>query len=189
MFQTDSQLLGIIGQFAVTGFILGFFYDTVRCFRIIFGTGRIFAFITDFFATVISGFVLFYSAIDTPTGNLRLIYVLAAVFGMALYLITIGKITVYPAKLIGKLVSFIKNTIKKFIIKPICNFFVSLKQKLTAYFSELHQKTKKKQENSHFGLKKTPPLLYNSNNNKMSKLCQIGGEERNVIKAKIRKKA
>ena len=44
-------------------------------------------------------------------------------------------------------------------------------------------------EKSDFGLKKGLSLLYNKNNNKMSKLCQNGGEERNVIKAKIRKKA
>ncbi len=189
MFQTNSEFLSVIGEFAFTGFFLGILYDIIRCFRTAFMTGKVFAFITDFIVMLVSGFVLFYSSIDTPTGDLRLIYVLAAVFGMAIYLITIGKITVYPARLAGKLIAFIKKGIKRFIIKPACNFFVFLKQKLTAHFGELRQKMKKKQENSHFGLKKTPPLLYNNDNNKMSKLCQIGGEERNVIKAKIRKKA
>lgn len=189
MFQSDTQILQLVGQFAITGFFLGMFYDVIRCFRIAFDSGKVFTFITDFLAVVISGYVLFFTAIDTPTGDLRLMYVISAVFGMAVYLITIGKITVYPARLLSKLITLIKRTIGKLILKPLFSGFVSLKQKLISHFGELRQKMKKKQENSHFGLKKSPPLLYNSNNNKMSKLCQIGGEERNVIKAKIRKKA
>lgn len=189
MFQTNSEFLAVIGQFAVIGFVLGFLYDIVRFFRKALGTGRILAFITDFFAMIISGLVLLFFAIDTPTGNIRLIYVLAAAFGMVFFLITIGKITGFIAGLTSRFFAFIKGRLRKYVFKPISDCFVSLKQKLTALFGELHQKMKIYKEKSHFGLKKAPSVLYNKNNNKMSELCQIGGEERNVIKAKVRKKA
>lgn len=189
MFQTNAEFLAVMGQFAVTGFFLGIFYDIIRSFRTIFSTGKVFAFITDFLAMIISGLVLIFFGVDTPTGKLRLLYILSAVFGMTFYLITIGKITVYPARLAGRFVKFIKSLFRKYIAVPIYNLLCSIKQKLTAIFVELQQKNRKYQENLRFGLKKTPLLLYNKNNNKMSKVCQNGGEERNVIKAKIRKKA
>ncbi len=189
MFQTNAEFLSVIGHFAVIGFFLGIIYDLVRIVRIIFSTGKIIGFVTDFFTMLFSGLVLALFAIDTPTGKLRLIYIIAAVFGMTLYLITIGKITVYPARFAGKLVGFIKRLLRKYIIKPMYNCFGFLKQKSTALFVELQQKNRKYKEKLRFGLKKTPSLLYNKNNNKMSKLCQNGGEERNVIKAKVRKKA
>ncbi len=189
MFQTNAEFLSVIGQFAVIGFFLGIFYDIIRLFRIVFGMGKVFTFITDVLAMLLSGLVLIFFGVDTPTGKLRLLYILAAAFGMVLYLITIGKITVYPARLAGKLIGFIKSLFGKYIIRPICKFFSFIKQKLTAFFVELQQKNKNYQEKLRIGLKKTPSVLYNSNNNKMSKLCQNGGEERNVIKAKVRKKA
>lgn len=189
MFQTDAEFLSVIGQFAVAGFFLGVFYDIIRIIRIVLGTGKVFAFITDVLAMLLSGLVLIFFGIDTPTGKLRPIYMLAAAFGMAVYLITIGKITVYPARLAGRLVGFIKSLFRKYIIHPICNFFSLIRQKSTAFFVELLQKNRNYQEKLRIGLKKTPSVLYNKNNNKMSKLCQNGGEERNVIKAKVRKKA
>ncbi|MBQ8884278.1 MAG: spore cortex biosynthesis protein YabQ [Oscillospiraceae bacterium] len=189
MFLTDAQLLNIIGQFAVIGLVLGFLYDILRFIRITFSSGRVFTFITDFFSMIFNGLVLLYFAIDTPTGNLRLIYVIAAVFGMVLYLITIGRITGFLAGFTNKFVTMLKRKTKAIILKPINKFYIFIKQKSTRLFGELHQKINIYKEKSVFGLKKAPILLYNEDNNKMSKLCQNGGEERNVIKAKIRKKA
>ncbi len=189
MFQTNSQILAIIGDFAVIGFILGFLYDIVRFFRKALGLGRIFTFVTDFLSMIFSGLVLLFFALDTPTGSIRLIYVLAAVFGMVIYLITIGKITGFLALMLANFFTHLKKKLRQYIVTPILKRFVFLKQKLTAFFGELHQKMKIYKEKSHFGLKKQPTVLYNKNNSKMSKLYQNGGEERNVIKAKIRKKA
>lgn len=189
MFYTDSEILEIIGQFAVTGIVLGLLYDALRFIRIALNTGTVFIFITDFFAMVFNGLVLMYLSFNTPTGSLRLIYVVSAVFGMILYLVTIGKFTTFLASISAKVISFLKRRINIYILKPIFNRFGFIKQKLTAVFGELHQKMKNYKEKSDFGLKKTATMLYNKNNNKMSILSQNGGEERNVIKAKIRKKA
>lgn len=188
MFLTNAQMLSVIGDFAVIGFILGFLYDILRFFRKALGLGRVFVFITDFLSMIFIGLVLLFFALDTPTGNLRLIFILAAVFGITLYLITIGKITGFLAMITGNFFTYLKKKLKKYVINPIIRRFVFLKQKLTAFFGELHQKMKISKEKSHFGLKKQPTVLYNKNNSKMSELYQNGGEERNVIKAKIRKK-
>ena len=64
MFQTNSQILAIIGDFAVIGFILGFLYDIVRFFRKALGLGRIFTFVTDFLSMIFSGLVLLFFALD-----------------------------------------------------------------------------------------------------------------------------
>ena len=189
MFYTDSEILAIIGQFALSGIVLGFLYDILRFIRTAFATGAVFAFITDFFAMIFSGLVLMLLSVDTPTGRLRLIYILSAAFGMILYLITIGRLTAFLAGAVAKLVFCLRNSAKKFVFNPIYRFFRFIKQKSTSVFDRLHKKMKIYKEKSDFGLKKGLSLLYNKNNNKMSKLCQNGGEERNVIKAKIRKKA
>ena len=177
MFYTDSEILAIIGQFALSGIVLGFLYDILRFIRTAFATGAVFAFITDFFAMIFSGLVL------------MLIYIISAAFGMILYLITIGRLTAFLAGAVAKLVFCLRNSAKKFVFNPIYRFFRFIKQKSTSIFDRLHKKMKIYKEKSDFGLKKGLSLLYNKNNNKMSKLCQNGGEERNVIKAKIRKKA
>jgi len=189
MFYTDSEILAIIGQFALSGIVLGFLYDILRFIRTAFSVGNVFTFITDFFAMIFSGLVLMLLSVDTPTGRLRLIYVLSAVFGMVLYLITIGRLTAFLAGLASKFVFCLRNSAKKFIFNPLFRFFGFIRQKSTNVFDRLYKKIKIYKEKSDFGLKKGLSLLYNKNNNKMSKLCQNGGEERNVIKAKIRKKA
>lgn len=189
MFYTDSEILAIIGQFALSGIVLGFLYDILRFIRTAFSVGNVFTFITDFFAMIFSGLVLMLLSVDTPTGRLRLIYVLSAVFGMVLYLITIGRLTAFLAGLASKFVFCLRNSAKKFIFNPLYRFFGFIRQKSTNVFDRLYKKIKIYKEKSDFGLKKGLSLLYNKNNNKMSKLCQNGGEERNVIKAKIRKKA
>lgn len=189
MFYTDSEILAIIGQFALSGIVLGFLYDILRFIRTAFSAGNVFTFITDFFAMIFSGLVLMLLSVDTPTGRLRLIYVLSAVFGMVLYLITIGRLTAFLAGLASKFVFCLRNSAKKFIFNPLYRFFGFIRQKSTNVFDRLYKKIKIYKEKSDFGLKKGLSLLYNKNNNKMSKLCQNGGEERNVIKAKIRKKA
>ena len=188
MFETNAQFLSVIGDFAVVGFFLGILYDIVRFFRTALGTGKIFRFISDFVIMIISGLIVFYHSLDTPTGNIRIIYVFAATAGMVFYLITIGKITAFIARLLGRLISLLKTKIKSTLYKPVISTFNLIKQKLTSFFSEIRQKMLIYKEKSHFCLKKTPSMMYNKNN-KISELYPNGGEERNVIKAKVRKKA
>ena len=131
MFYTDSEILAIIGQFALSGIVLGFLYDILRFIRTAFSVGNVFTFITDFFAMIFNGLVLMLLSVDTPTGRLRLIYVLSAVFGMVLYLITIGRLTAFLAGLASKFVFCLRNSAKKFIFNPLYRLFGFIRQKST----------------------------------------------------------
>ena len=188
MFETNAQFLSVIGEFAVIGLFLGLFCDIFRFLGTALGLGKIYDFISGFFAMIISGLALLFFSLDTPTGKVRIIYVIAAAVGIAFYMITIGKITKLIAKLAGKLLTIFKQQTKSLIYNPIIRILSAFKQKLTSFFVEIHQKTKKYTEKSHLGLKKSSSMMYNRND-KIRKLYPNGGEERNVIKAKVRKKA
>lgn len=186
MFLTDSEFLYILGRFAMVGAVLAVLWDAVRFIRIAAGGGRIALFASELILTVISVVVVFFCAVEWGGGKLRLYYCIAAVFGMAVYFLTIGMITRFLAVITGKLLSGLKKCIGKYIFKPIIALFSSILQKTVGVFEQLQQKMLNYVKKSRFGLKKHPPILYN---NKIGKLCANGGEERNVIKAKVRKKA
>ena len=99
---------------------------------------------------------------------------------------TIGFITRFIAVLVAKAFSYLRKRLYSYIYNPIVARIGFIRQKLLNIFEQMHQKTLKYKENLHFGLKKHTAMMYN---NKIGKLCTNGGEERNVIKAKVRKKA
>ena len=186
MFQTNEEFLTLLGEFAVTGVFIAVFCDAIRFLRTIAGGGKITVFITDLLMTVFSALFLLFASIETSSGSIRLYYILAAMLGMAVYFATIGVITGFISRFLAGIFAGFRRTLVKLIYNPIVKLFSFIKQKMLNVLVQLQQKTSKYKENLHFGLKKRTPLLYN---NKIGKLCTNGGEERNVIKAKVRKKA
>ncbi len=186
MFQTSSEFLAVMGKFAAAGVLLAVFCDGVRFIRIVLNGRKAAVFVTDFFLTVVSMLVIMIMSVEYGAGILRGYYIISTLFGMVLYFFTIGFITKAVAVFIGKLVFHLKRYLYNIIYNPFVTFFSSIQQKMLNVFEQLRQKTSKCIENLHFGLKKQAPMMYN---NKIGKLCANGGEERNVIKAKVRKKA
>lgn len=186
MFQTNAEFLSLLGQFVAAGVVIAVLCDIVRFLRIAAGAGKAAVFVTDVIMTVISAVIVFFVTIETGAGKPRLYYFLAAALGMAVYFFTIGIVTKFIAGLFGKLFSRIKKSVKGIIYNPLVTYISFIRQKMLNVFEQMRQKTSKYAENLHFGLKKHTTMLYN---NKIGKLCTNGGEERNVVKAKVRKKA
>lgn len=186
MFLTNAEFLALLGQFAEAGFIIAVFWDIVRFIRIVMNGGKISVFISDFFLTVITLLVIMFLSIEWGGGRIRLLFFVSSVFGMVIYFYTIGVITKAIAGIINKLFLRLRKCIGRYIYKPVERFFELIKQKSLNIFAQIRQKMLKYVKKSDLGLKKHTSMLYN---NKIGKLCANGGEERNVIKAKIRKKA
>ncbi len=186
MFQTSSEILSVMWSFVATGFFYGIFCDAVRFIRIALGGGKTALFVADLILSVLSAPILILASIEYGEGIMRMYYILSFSAGLWTYFLTIGFLTRHLAILAGKIVYHIKNMIKKLIYNPIVKLFGSIQQKMLNKFAQLHQKTAKSKENLQLSLKKHTAMLYN---NKIGKLCTNGGEEKNVIKAKVRKKA
>lgn len=186
MFITDAEFLGILGRFAEAGFIIAIFLDMIRFLRIVFDSGKIAVFISDFLSSALIIVILMFLSIEWGGGRPRLLFFFSAAFGMLIYFYTVGIVTKMIAKAFNKLFMKLKRRIAYYIYSPIKSFFRLVKQKTNSFFVYLRQKTKNYVKKTDFGLKKHTNMLYN---NKIGKLYSNGGEERNVVKAKVRKKA
>lgn len=186
MFYSNAEFLSILGQFLAAGVVIAVFWDIFRCIGIVIGAGKILTFVIEFILTILTAIVIMLLSLEIGNGKLRLYYFLSAMLGMAVYFMTIGFITRFIAVLAGKLFSFLRKKLYSLVYNPIVTRISFIRQKMLNVFAQMHQKTLKHKENLHFGLKKHAAMMYN---NKIGKLCANGGEERNVIKAKVRKKA
>ncbi len=186
MFQTNSEFLSVLWNFVRTGIIFALFCDAVRFVRIALDGGRTAVFFTDLVLAIISAPVMMFASVEYGFGIMRFYYILAMIFGMLGYFFTIGFITRFIAIGIGKVVGYIKKRLKNLIYNPVVMLFGFIKQRMLNIFEQIRQKTAKNKENLQLSLKKHTAMLYN---NKIGKLCVNGGEKKNVVKAKVRKKA
>lgn len=185
MFETTQEILGQIGIFAAIGFCLGFGYDILRFFRILFGKGQGRTNIGDLLYLPFCAFVIFCCIVEYGGGKLRLYFFFAALLGAGIYLVTLGNLTKLAAKWFRSLILFIFRQIKK----PIYSFYCLILQFFRKIFGSLCQKIGEGAKKASLHLKNTVKIVYNKNNSKMGKLYETGGEERHVIKAEVRKKA
>lgn len=186
MFDETGVFLSTLGSFFIVGLFFGIFYDIVCFLRIVFGAGKIITFITDFFSVILFSLVVMFFSLELTSGETRLYYFISSGAGVAVYLFTIGFITRFVAKIVKKLSYKLNNFLKKHFLNHIYDFLSSNCRKILGGFVNFYRKITKKAEKTHFRLKNKTPIMYNS---RIGKLCTNGGEERNVIKAKVRKKA
>lgn len=185
MYDSTREILEQIGIFALIGGVLGFGYDVLRFFRILFRSGRMLIHIEDLLYLPLCAFLVFCCVVEYGGGKLRLYHLLAAGFGAAVYLITLGQLTKYVARAFRSFFTFLFGLLKK----PLYGCYRLIHQIFTAMFGALCQKIGKTVKNMQFHLKNAVGLLYNKNKSKIGNLSETGGEERHVIHAKVRKKA
>lgn len=183
MFESLETALGMIGMYAAVGFCLAVIYNVLRFFRLAFPKYRKTAAVFDFLFAVTAGLVLFAFSVPYGTGFFRLYYVAAAAFGFALNMVSVGMIVPPLARFFGRAAGWILQKLKSILAVPvrfICDKSILYGAKLTKYISKLHEKCK-------MHLQKHRRLLYNKNNHKIGEVHPKGGENRNAIKAKVRK--
>lgn len=186
MFDETGEFLATLGSFFVVGLFYGAFYDIIFFLRIVFGAGKIITFITDFLSVILFSLVVMFFSLELTAGDIRLYYFISSGAGVTVYLFTIGFITRFIAKKVKKISHKMYGFLKKHILNRIYDFLSSNCRKMIDRFVNIYRKTSKKAEKTQIRLKNKTPIMYNS---KIGKLCTNGGEERNVIKAKVRKKA
>lgn len=187
MFETTSEVFALFGQFAFIGFVLGFIYDIGRFFRISLSLGKFFTFIHDFFSVFIGGIAIFIFSVELGVGNLRFFYIFAALLGFSVYLLSLGNLTALIAKTISKTLKKLLNFIKTGFVKLLHTVKKTFYPKCSAVFVKIKQKKDYLSEKCKIHLKNSAELVYNNSNSKIGEVSQNGGENRNVIKAKVKK--
>ena len=187
MFETASEVFALFAQFAFIGFVLGFIYDIGRFFRISMSAGRLFTFIHDFLSIFLGGMVIFIFSVELGVGNLRFFYIVAALLGFAIYLLSLGNLTALIAKAISRSLKRLLRFIKTGFIKLFNTIRKTFYPKCSAVFVKIKQKKSYLSEKCKIHLKNSTELVYNNSNSKIGEVSQNGGENRNVIKAKVKK--
>lgn len=186
MFETTHDVLAQLGQFALIGFFLGLVYDLFRILRIMFRHPKLLVNIEDIIFMPFAAFVLFCFSVEIGLGAFRLYYLLSALFGAAVYHFTLGYLTRFAAELIRKILFTVLRLMNKIVLKPLKKIFRAIQQKASPLFGTICRKSKKIAEKVRLPLKRRRDIVYN---NSISNMGEVGGEERSVIKAKVRKKA
>jgi hypothetical protein len=179
MFEGLDDALGMIGLYAAVGFCLAVLYNILRFFRLAFPKMRKTAALSDFLFALTAGIVLFAFSVEYGTGFFRLYYVVAAAFGFALNMLTLGAAVPAPARAFGRMCGWI---VKKAAIPTV---FVC--EKVIYIWRGMLKNISKIAENCEKHLKNRRRMVYNVKDNKIEEVYPKGGENRNAIKAKVRK--
>ena len=114
----SSQLLSL-GISALVGLALAVVYDVFRVTRILFRTGKIAMYVQDILYGIAAAFVTFLLALAVNSGEIRFYIIGGELIGMAVYFLTLGRITVRIAKWIHRICVKIALWFKRHISEPI----------------------------------------------------------------------
>lgn len=185
MFETTHEILVQLGNFAIIGFFLGFLYDFFRFIRIVVPHSPLLVNIEDSLFLPFAGFVLFYFSLEIGQGGFRLYYVISALFGAAVFRFTLGFLTGFTARLVKQLLFTLLKIVNDILVNPVKRFFQAIYQKFKRVFGAMCRKNENLVKKALLHLKNKHGIVYNNSIN----MEKVGGEERSVIKAKVRKKA
>lgn len=187
MLENTTEIFGLFSRFVFIGFILGFVYDIGRFIKFSLNLGKIFTFIHDFIFTFIFGIIIFIFSVKPGDGGIRLFYVFAALAGFTVYILSIGFLTKHIAKAFNRFFSMLFSAIKNAICILIEKISKTFYPKFNVLFVKIRQKKSDISEKCKNYLKKNIRMVYNDSKSKIGKLSENGGENRNVIKAKVKK--
>ena len=183
MFESPETVLEMLGIYAVVGFFLAVVYNILRFFRLMLPKMRKASAVTDFLFAITAGFVLFAFSVDRGMGFFRLYYVAAAAFGFAVNMLTLGFAVPPLARAFRRVFGFAADKIAHLLIKPaqkLCAKITYCLGKIRKNISEIAEKRK-------IHLQMRRQMMYNINDHKIGEVYPEGGENRNAIKAKVRK--
>lgn len=187
MLENTTDVFALVSRFIFIGFLLGFAYDIGRFIRYAYNRGKIFIFIHDFVFAFFSGIVIFVFSVEPGDGGVRFYYIISALLGFTVYILSLGFLTKLIAKALYKLNKKLFSALKK----AFCTLFDKTSKiicpKFRALFVKIRQKKSEISEKCKIHLKKSLPLVYNNDKTKIGVLSEKGGENRNVIKAKVKK--
>lgn len=156
----SSQLLSL-GISVLVGLALAVVYDIFRVTRILFRTGKIVMYVQDILYGIAAAFVTFLLALAVNSGEIRFYIIGGELIGMAVYFLTVGRITLCIAKWIHRICAKIVLWFKRHIGLPIKAFY----EKKKTVIAQKHAENKKRKQNSERNienpLKPAPDIVYN----------------------------
>ncbi|MCH5323687.1 MAG: spore cortex biosynthesis protein YabQ [Eubacterium sp.] len=167
--------------FIVCGAFLGLGYEILRLLRFCLPHGVIVTGIEDTLYLSLCGFILFGFSMEIGNGQFRLLYLVSAAVGAAVYFLTVGR-------LIKKLYTLILSAFSKiirFIFRPVKKAIGKFAHFLGARFGKVYKLLSAKLKNRLNNLKSKHNMLYNHNDNTARGDEIIAGKQK--IKAKVKK--
>jgi hypothetical protein len=194
MFEPISASLSQLSSFAVLGFFLAAFYEIIRIIRLFKKQSDLLVGITDFLFLSLAGLITFAYSMELGNGWFRWFYIAGVIFGGTVYFLTVGRLVSLASNFIVKLVKrvfrFVVKCIimvflfvKKHILIPIWKKLCKISQFFKSKIGNSYVFLRKSTLNSINHLKSRVKIVYNKRTIKNT----IAGDERNVIKGKIRK--
>ena len=150
----SSQLLSL-GISALVGLALAVVYDVFRVTRILFRTGKIAMYVQDILYGIAAAFITFLLALAVNSGEIRFYIIGGELIGMAVYFLTLGRITVRIAKWIHRI------CVKRHISEPIKGFYEKKKTAIAQKNAENKKRKKNSERNIENPLKPAPDIVYN----------------------------
>lgn len=137
----SSQLLSL-GISALVGLALAVVYDVFRVTRILFRTGKIAMYVQDILYGIAAAFITFLLALAVNSGEIRFYIIGGELIGMAVYFLTLGRITVRIAKWIHRICVKIALWFKRHISEPIKGFYEKKKLPLRKRMPKIKKERK-----------------------------------------------
>jgi len=194
MFEPISKSLSLLSYFALIGFFLGIFYEVIRIIRLFKRQSVLAVGLTDFLFLSAAGLILFAYSMELGSGTFRWYFVFGAMFGAAVYFLTVGRLVSLASGFIVRCVKKFAAFVFKRIIVPIGRKTCDIIHVLTTIFGKFYNLLSKHIRNSSKHLKSKAKLLYNKNIKRRTarkglsvrQKIDITGERRNVVKGKVR---
>lgn len=167
--QTSQFLLSV-----VLGAAYGVFYDCFRVLRIIFPSARKKAAVCigDIVFILCCGAAMFIYSEAFCRSEVRFFFIIGALVGFVLYLLTIGSIVTGIIRAVVNVVCKFLRKVYSAVFAPLVKFFKGNCQKLFGLFVHSYKNIKKVKINSLSPLKNRESLLYNKetkvDNNRLS---------------------
>ncbi len=167
--------------FFVCGIFLSLGYELFRVLRVCLPHGTIAVGIEDTLYLSLCGVILFGFAMEVGNGEFRLMYLISAAAGAAVYFLTAGRLIKF---IYSAFINFLRRFLKK-IFTPIGKLFIKIAHFVMGHFGKVYKiiylSVKKRAER----LKSRYALVYNHNSTNINGDEKVA--ERPKIKAKIKK--
>ena len=108
------------GQALLTGAALGVYYDLYRILRRLFRFGYAMIIGQDILFWLTGAVGVFFASAVATGGQLRIVFVLAAMAGWGIYAATIGSLLMKVADMVTGLLRKLLSVVNKKTVKPIC---------------------------------------------------------------------
>lgn len=179
----ETSLLWQFGCFLLCGVFLSVGYEFFRIIRIVIPHNNFFIGAEDIIYLSFCGLILFGLSMEIGSGYFRLLYLLSAVFGAAVYFLTVGRLVKLISTFLFTAIKKILLRIFKVISTPVKKAVVTVAHNTAGVFVRIHKNISDIINKASPDLKNDGEMLYNNYNTDERNEIRYGGR----IEAKIKK--